>query len=49
MISSVNYTTYLPRAIDVNKIDASVKNGILTITLERKEESKPKKVTIKVG
>lgn len=47
MISSVNYTTYLPRAIDVNKIEAVVKNGILTITAPIAPEAKPKKILVK--
>ena len=47
MISSVNYTTYLPRAIDSNKIEATVKNGILTISAPIAPEAKPKKIMVK--
>ncbi len=47
MISSVNYTTYLPRAIDANKIEAVVKNGIVTISAPIAPEAKPKKIMVK--
>lgn len=30
-VTSFNYTTYLPRPIDESKVDATVKNGVLTI------------------
>lgn len=32
--------------IDRNKIDAKLDNGILTLTLQKSEEIKPKKITI---
>ena len=34
---------------DGRKAKAEIKNGILSITIERKEESKPKKLTLKLG
>ncbi len=47
MISSVDYTTYLPRPIDPNNIEAEVKDGILTISAAVTEAAKPKKITVK--
>ena len=49
MISSVDYTTYLPRAIDPGKIDAEVKNGVLTIQATVAEEAKPKRIMVKAS
>ncbi len=37
----------LPSDIDVEKIDAEYKNGVLTLTLPKTEESKPKKISVK--
>ena len=47
-----NYGTFkrkfsLPKSVDQNKISASAKNGILSITLAKKEEQKPKTISIK--
>ena len=47
MISSVDYTTYLPRPIDSEKIDAEVKDGVVTIRAPIAEAAKPKKITVK--
>lgn len=47
MISSVDYTTYLPRPVDPNNIEAEVKDGILTISAAVTEAAKPKKITVK--
>jgi len=38
----------LPPAVDSNKIDARFKNGIMTIHLPKREESKPHTVKVKV-
>ena len=38
----------LPIDVDVNKADATFKNGILTLTLPKPEEKKKKSVTVKV-
>ncbi len=38
----------LPATVDVAKISAEQKDGILTIKLPKKEEQKPKKINIKV-
>lgn len=46
MISSVDYTTYLPRPIDANNISAQVKDGVLTITAAVTEAAKPKKIAV---
>ena len=37
----------LPKAVNGNKAEASYEKGILKITVPKKEEAKPKKVTIK--
>lgn len=47
MISSVDYTTYLPRPIDANNITAEVKDGVLTVSAAVTEAAKPKKITVK--
>jgi len=36
----------LPFSINVNKVEATFKNGILTIVLPRAEEDKPKKIKV---
>jgi HSP20 family protein len=38
----------LPAAVDIDKVTAEGKNGILEITLPKKEESKAKKINVKV-
>jgi len=39
-------TITIPTKIDQNKINASFSNGILTVTLPKSEEAKPKTITI---
>ena len=46
-VSSFNYTTYLPRPIDEGKIDAVVKNGVLTVRAPIAEAAKAKKIPVK--
>ena len=38
----------LPREVDTEKIDASYKNGVLKLTLPKKEEAKPKHIDIDI-
>jgi len=38
----------LPRTVDGEKISAEFKDGLLTVTIPKKEEVKPKKVEIKL-
>jgi len=40
-------TVTLPSVIDAGKIDATVENGILTVTVPKAEEAKPKKITVR--
>lgn len=49
MVSSVDYTTYLPRPIDPSKIKAEAKDGVVTITAPIAETAKPKKIPVKVA
>jgi HSP20 family protein len=44
-------TIPLPEGLDMEKVDARFRNGILTVTLARQEEAKAKgkKITIKAG
>lgn len=37
----------LPGEIDVNAVEASLKNGILTVTIPKAEVAKPRQITIK--
>ena len=39
----------LPQAIDTTKVNAEYKSGVLTITLPKKEEAKPKQISVKVA
>ena len=39
----------IDETVDRDKIDASLENGILTVTLQLKEAEKPKKITVKTG
>jgi len=38
----------LPGTVEPDKIEATFAGGVLTITLPKKEESKPKQITVKV-
>ncbi|MBA3546492.1 MAG: Hsp20/alpha crystallin family protein [Nannocystis sp.] len=37
----------LPAKIDVDKVSASVKNGVLTVTMPKHPESQPRAITVK--
>ena len=39
----------LPTAVDEGKVKAALKDGILTITLDKREEVKPKKISVNLG
>jgi len=39
----------LTEEVDVEKIEATVKNGVLRLVLPKSEAAKPKKVTVKAG
>jgi len=45
---SFQRTLPLPASVDADKIDAQLKDGILTITLPKKEEAKPKQISVNV-
>jgi HSP20 family protein len=49
LISDIEERITIGKNFDGRKAKAEIKNGILLITIERKEESKPKKLTPKVG
>ena len=46
---SFQRTLPLPASIDPEKIDAQLKDGILTLTLPKKEEAKPKQISVNVN
>jgi HSP20 family protein len=39
----------LPTAVDSNKVKAAYKDGILTVTLPKSEEAKPKQIEVNVS
>jgi HSP20 family protein len=41
------YTTNIPCPVKADKAKAELKNGVLTITLPKAEEAKPKKIAVK--
>ena len=49
LTSNIDETITLGEDLDGTKSKAEIKNGILMITVEKKDESKPKKLTPKVG
>jgi HSP20 family protein len=49
LISDIEERVNVGKNFDGRKAKAEIKNGILLITIERKEESKPKKLTPKLG
>jgi len=42
-----NRSIQLPFPVDVSKVEANFKDGVLVITLPRAEEDKPKKIVVK--
>ena len=49
LVGNIDETITLGKDLDGRNAKAEIKNGILSIVVERKEESKPKKLTLKVG
>lgn len=39
----------LPRTVDVSNVSADYKDGLLTVTLQKTEEARPKEIEIKVN
>lgn len=39
----------LPRTVDTSRVEARYENGVLTLTLPRREESRPRVVEVKVN
>jgi HSP20 family protein len=46
---SFNRLVNIPDEVDSEKVAAAYENGILTVTLPRREESKPKKINVSVN
>ena len=44
-----NRSFSLPSPVDPEKVSATVKNGILTVMLEKAAESKPRQITVKAS
>lgn len=42
-------TVTLPKPVDTTKVNARYKEGILTVTLSKTEESKPRQIEVKVN
>ncbi len=42
-------TVTLPTAVQVDKVKAEYKDGVLTVTLPKAEEAKPKRIDVSVG
>jgi HSP20 family protein len=42
-------TFSLPATVDAEKIHAEAKNGVLTVTLPKKAEAKPKAISVKIS
>lgn len=46
--SSLSRTVSIPAEVQADKISAAHENGVLTVTLPKREETKPRKITIEV-
>jgi HSP20 family protein len=42
-------TLALPKAVNVDQVKATYKDGLLTVTLPKTEEAKPKQIQVSVG
>lgn len=45
---SLNRSVALPETVQADKVSAAYQNGVLTVTLPKREEAKPRKVTIDI-
>lgn len=45
--SAFTYSTSLPRMVDATKAEAEVSTGVVTVTVPKTEEEKPKKIEVK--
>jgi HSP20 family protein len=45
---SLNRSIAIPEAVQADKVTAAYENGVLTVMLPKREEAKPKKVTIEI-
>lgn len=45
---SLSRSIAMPESVQSDKVSAAYENGILTLTLPKREEAKPKKVTIEI-
>ncbi len=48
-VGSFERSFRLNQEIDVDKVEASVKNGVLTVVLPKSEKAKPKVIQVKAG
>lgn len=39
----------LPSSVNPNKVEAAYKNGVLTVTLQKRPDAKPKRIAVKTG
>lgn len=46
---SFNRLVELPTGVDSDKVSAEFKNGVLTVTLPKREEVKPRRIEVKVN
>jgi len=46
---SLNRSVVLPENVNAEKVSAVYENGVLTVTLPKKEEAKPKKIAVAVN
>ena len=42
-----NRTVELPESVDADKVEASFTQGVLTIVLPKREEAKPRRISVK--
>jgi HSP20 family protein len=46
---AVNRSVTIPETVQADKVGAACENGVLTVTLPKREEAKPKKITVAVN
>ena len=47
-VFSFSRSVSVPEAVQTDKVSAAYENGVLTVTLPKREEAKPKKITVEV-